>query len=193
MVTRVGAAPGPSEATDRLVDEPLTGHAEREASELRLARAVWTAVGVDPDRDPQAGHRLQGGRCGHRATRSDSCTSASRAADGQSADGFARDNFLLFLKAGPAGGKGGPGISHNRSQYAWPLPAGHAAVTVPRLRLRFVPLLLVSHTFSDLLRPLLDRRRIGLDLGVILFDSSQVNACLFRISFNHNKAPISTS
>ena len=42
MVTRVGAALGPSEATDSLVNELLNGHAEREAGELRLALAVWT-------------------------------------------------------------------------------------------------------------------------------------------------------
>jgi hypothetical protein len=39
-------------ATGSLVDELLIGHAEREAGELRLALATWTAVGVDPDRDP---------------------------------------------------------------------------------------------------------------------------------------------
>jgi hypothetical protein len=61
MITRVGAAPSPSEATDSLVDEPLTGHAEREAFELRLALAVWRAVGVDPRPGFPGGHRLQGG------------------------------------------------------------------------------------------------------------------------------------
>jgi hypothetical protein len=46
-------------ATGSLVDELLTGHAEREADELCLALATWTAVGVDPRQGAQLGDRLQ--------------------------------------------------------------------------------------------------------------------------------------
>jgi hypothetical protein len=40
-------------ATGSLVDELLPVTKEREAGELRLALATWTAVGVNPDRVPR--------------------------------------------------------------------------------------------------------------------------------------------
>ena len=54
MVTHVGAAPGPSEATDSLVDELLTGHVEREAGELRWHRHLDGGWLGPPTRVPQA-------------------------------------------------------------------------------------------------------------------------------------------
>jgi hypothetical protein len=61
IVTHVGAAPGPSEATDSLVDELLTGHAEREAGELRWPSPSGRRLAWTPDPGPAGGHRLQGG------------------------------------------------------------------------------------------------------------------------------------